>query len=143
MRRAVDLQVDAIDRLESTLSVPADNIIPVQMAARLDHLDPRVSAGAYHNSVGTNNRLQDVDATVRVVIDASESYVIDDASSGSLIDLKRLKSDVIDELTTDTSAWSASGLSSDSEIQWDDERSRFLGAVEFGFESSDTIHPNY
>ena len=128
--RSDELQIEAINRLESALDVPADNIIPVAIAQQSDDLDPRVSVGASLDSTSPNNKLEDASGTVRVIVDGTDDYV---ASEGTL-GLSRIQSDVVDALTEHSAAFYAAGLTAEEEIAWNDAVNRYLGATRFGFE---------
>ena len=140
MTRSDELQIEIIHRLKTALYLGGDGgVIPVAIAKQSDELDPRVSVGASISSSARNNKRQEVDATVRVIVDATQSYV---DQHGTLA-LSRILSDVVDELTTHSETWSADGVSSEDEIAWNDELNRYLGVVELGFESNSTLHPTY
>jgi len=140
MTRSDDLQIEAIGRLKSALDLPADgDVIPVAIAQQRDGLDPRVSVGASISSSARNNKRQEVAATVRVIVDGTQSYV----DANGTLGLSRILSDVVDELTTHSETWSAQGVTSEEEIAWGDELNRYLGVVELGFESNTTLHPTY
>ena len=128
--RSDELQIEAIDRLESALDVPADNVIPVAIARQSDDLDPRVSVGASLDSTSPNNKMEDASGTVRVIVDGTDDYV---ASEGTL-GLSRIQSDVVDALTEHSAAFYAAGLTAEEEIAWSDAVNRYLGASRFGFE---------
>jgi len=128
--RSDELQIEAIDRLESALDVPADNVIPVAIAQRSDGLDPRVSVGASLDSTSPNNKMEDTSGTVRVIVDGTDDYV---ASEGTL-GLSRIQSDVVDALTEHSAEFYAAGLTAEEEIVWNDDVNRYLGASRFGFE---------
>jgi len=140
MTRSDELQIEAVTRLKSALDLPADgDVIPVAIAQQRDGLDPRVSVGASISSSARNNKRQEVAATVRVIVDGTQSYVDQNGTLG----LSRILSDVVDELTTHTESWSAQGVTSEEEIAWAGELNRYLGVVELGFESNTTLHPTY
>jgi hypothetical protein len=128
--RSDELQIEAIDRLESALSVPADNVIPVAIAQQSDDLDPRVSVGASLDSTSPNNKMDDTSGTVRVIVDGTNDYI---ASEGTL-GLSRIQSDVVDALTEHSAAFYAAGLSQEEEIAWNDNINRYLGVSQFAFE---------
>ena len=140
MTRSDDLQIEAIGRLQSALELGEDGgVIPVAIAQQSDGLDPRVSVGASISSSARNNKRQEVSATVRVIVDGTQSY----ADQNGTLGLSRILSDVVDELTTHTETWSAEGVNSEEEIAWNDDLNRFLGVVELGVESNTTLHPTY
>ena len=128
--RSDELQIEAIDRLESALDVPVDNVIPVAIAQQSDDLDPRVSVGASLDSTSPNNKMEDASGTVRVIVDGTDEYV---ASEGTL-GLSRIQSDVVDALTEHSAEFYATGLTAEEEIAWNDAVNRYLGASRFGFE---------
>jgi len=137
--RSDELQIEAIGRLESALSTPADNIIPVAIAQQSDDLDPRVSVGASLNNTTPNNYQEDTTATVRVVVDGTKDYV---ASNGTL-GLSRLQADVVDVLTEHTTDWYAAGLTQEEEIAWNDNVNRYLGVSKFSFERNAAARSPY
>ena len=140
MTRSDDLQIEAIERLQSALDLGEDGgVIPVAIAQQSDDLDPRVSVGASISSSARNNKRQEVSATVRVIVDSTQSYVDQNGTLG----LSRILSDVVDELTTHTETWSADGVNSEEEIAWSDDLNRYRGVVELGVESNTTLHPTY
>ena len=140
MTRSDDLQIEAIGRLQSALELGEDGgVIPVAIAQQSDDLDPRVSVGASISSSARNNKRQEVSATVRVIVDGTQSY----ADQNGTLGLSRILSDVVDELTTHTETWSADGVNSEEEIAWNSDLNRYLGVVEFGVESNTTLHPTY
>ena len=140
MTRSDDLQIEAIGRLQSALDLPEDGgVIPVAIVQQSDDLDPRVSVGASISSSARNNKRQEVTATVRVIVDGTQSYVDTNGTLG----LSRLLSDVVDELTTHSETWSAEGVNSEEEIAWNSDLNRYLGVVELGVESNTTLHPTY
>ena len=140
MTRSDELQIEIIHRLKTALYLGGDGgVIPVAIAKQSDELDPRVSVGASLDSTNRNNKRQEISATVRVIVDGTQSYV---DKNGTLA-LSRIQSDVVDELTTHSETWSADGVSSEDEIAWSDELNRYLGVVELGFESNSTLHPTY
>jgi len=128
--RSDELQIEAINRLESALSVSADNVIPVAIAQQSDNLDPRVSVGASLDSTEPNNKMEDASGTVRVVVDGTKDYV---ASEGTL-GLSRIQAEVVDALTEHSADFYAAGLSQEEEIAWNDSVNRYLGVSQFGFE---------
>lgn len=140
MTRSDELQIEAINRLQSALNLGEDGgVIPVAIAQQSDHLDPRVSVGASISSSARNNKRQEVSATVRVIVDGTQSYVDQNGTLG----MSRILSDVVDELTTHSETWSADGVNSEDEIQWSDDLNRYLGVVELGVESNSTLHPTH
>jgi len=128
--RSDELQIEAIDRLETALDVPSENVIPVAIAQQSDDLDPRVSVGASLDSTSPNNRRENASATVRVVVDGTNEYV---ASEGTL-SLSRIQSDVVDALTEHSAGFYAAGLTAEEEIAWNDAVNRYLGASRFAVE---------
>ncbi|PHQ43944.1 hypothetical protein Z052_02045 [Halorubrum sp. C191] len=136
--RADDVQIEAIGRLESALSVPSEHIVPVAVAQRNDDLDPRVAVGASLTGTDRENLRQSGSATVRVVVDGTEEYV---ENNGTLA-LTRLLSDVVDELTQHSDGWRSTGVSRQEEVAWSDAINRYLGVVEIGVEASG-LHPTY
>ena len=128
--RSDELQIEAIGRLEAALDIPADNVIPVAIVAKRDDLDPRVSVGASLDSTEPNNRLEEASATVRVIVDGTESYVETNGTLG----LSRIQSDVVDGLTEHAADLYAAGLSQEEEIAWNDTVNRYLGVSQFRFE---------
>ena len=140
MTRSDELQIEAIGRLQSALDIAEDGgVIPVAIAQQSDDLDPRVSVGASISSSARNNKRQEVSATVRVIVDGTQSYV---DQNGTLA-LSRILSDVVDELTTHSETWSADGVNSEEEIAWSDDLNRYLGVVETAHESNSTLHPTH
>jgi len=140
MTRSDELQIEAIERLQSALDLGEDGgVIPVAIAKQRDDLDPRVSVGASISSSARNNKRQEVNATVRVIVDGTQAYVDQNGTLG----LSRILSDVVDELTTHSETWSADGVNSEEEVQWSDDLNRYLGVVELGVESNSTLHPTH
>ena len=149
MTRSDELQIEAIDRLKSALDLGEDGgVIPVALVqgpsdtndfVNPDELDPRITVGASINNSTRNNKRQEVTGTVRVIVDGTKFYVKD---NGTLA-LSRILSDVVDELTTHSEAWSADGVNSEEEIAWSDDLNRYLGVVELGVESNSTLHPTH
>lgn len=138
--RSDELQIDAIARLQSALSLPTDGgVVPVAISQKKDDLDPRVSVGASLDSTTSNNRQEDVTATVRVIVDGTQSFV----NANGTLELSRLQSDVVDELTTHTTEWYAAGLDSEEEIAWSDGVNRYLGVSQFSFERNNTTRSAY
>jgi len=138
MTRAFDLQGDTISRLETALSISADNVIPVQIAKQKDGLAPRVSVGASLDSTGRNGIRQGVSGTARVIVDGTRSYVGNNGVQG----LTKLQGSVIDELTTHSPNWRTDGMESEQEVAWSDDVNRYLGVTQFSFERIDP-HPHY
>jgi hypothetical protein len=138
MTRSDDFQKAAISRLESALSIPSANVIPVQIAAQSDDLDPRVSVGASLDSTERENLRENAEATVRVIVDGTVGYV---ESNGTLA-LSELQSDVIDELTQQASGWRDPAVTDESEIAFSDDVNRYLGVVELSV-GDGGIHPTY
>lgn len=138
MTRAGTLQADIIGRLESALSISTDNVIPVQIVQQSDDLDPRVAVGASLDSTDRNGIRQPVAGTGRVIVDGTQSY----AKENGVLSLTQLQGSVIDELTAHSENWRATGLSDETEVAWDDDLNRYLGATQFSFERIDP-HPQY
>ena len=130
--RSDDLQISAINRLNDALDLPGGGgVIPVAIAQRSDDLDPRVSVGASLDNSVRDNTTESVTATVRVIVDGTQSFV---DANGTLA-LSRLLSDVSDELTTGRDdGWRPTGVNSEEEIAWASELNRYLGVVELGVE---------
>lgn len=130
--RSDDLQISAINRLNDALDLPdGGDVIPVAIAQRSDDLDPRVSVGASLDNSVRDNTTESVTATVRVIVDGTQSFV---DVNGTLA-LSRLLSDVSDELTTGRDdGWRPTGVNSEEEIAWVSELNRYLGVVELGVE---------
>ena len=130
--RSDDLQISAINRLKDALDLPdGGDVIPVAIAQRSDDLDPRVSVGASLDNSVRDNTTESVTATVRVIVDGTQSFV---DVNGTLA-LSRLLSDVSDELTTGRDdGWRPTGVNSEEEIAWVSELNRYLGVVELGVE---------
>ena len=137
--RSDELQIEAIERLKSALSVPAENVIPVAIAQQSDHLDPRVSVGASLDSTAMNNKMEDASGTVRVVVDGSKDYV---ATSGTL-GLSRLQGDVVDTLTEHTATLRATGLTGEEAVAWNENVNRYVGVSQFGFERNAALRSPY
>jgi len=135
MSRSIDLQEEAINRLGAALPTPADNVIPIQIAAQRDDLDPRVSVGAT-TTTDRGNKLETVSGTVRVIVDGTEAYVAANGTKG----LSDIQAAVVDELTSHSSMWGANGVSNEQPIAFDDSVNRHLGVVETTHERIDT-HP--
>ena len=136
--RSDELQIEAINRLETALDIPADNVIPVAIAQQSDDLDPRVSVGASLDSTSRKNLRETATATVRVVVDGTKDYV---ASNGTL-GLTRLQSDVVDELTTQQPGWNAPGVTASEEIAWADGVNRYVGVTQLSVTASG-LHSAY
>lgn len=136
--RADTLQQTALSRLETALSLAAENIIPVQIAQRSDDLDPRVSVGASLNSATRDGKIQDSTGTVRAITDATAGYV---EANGSL-DLTALQADVIDELTKHDAGWQEPELTNESEVAWEAGTNRYVGVIEIDVDDWD-LHPHY
>lgn len=130
--RSDELQITAINRLSDALDLPdGGDVIPVAIAQRSDDLDPRVSVGASLDNSVRDNTTESVTATVRVIVDGTQSFV---DVNGTLA-LSRLLSDVSDELTTGRDdGWRPTGVNSEEEIAWVSELNRYLGVVELGVE---------
>ena len=130
--RSDDLQISAINRLNDALDLSdGGDVIPVAIAQRSDDLDPRVSVGASLDNSVRDNTTESVTATVRVIVDGTQSFV---DANGTLA-LSRLLSDVSDELTTGRDdGWRPTGVNSEEEIAWASELNRYLGVVELGVE---------
>ena len=137
--RSDDLQIEAITRLEAALPVADDNVIPVAIAQQSDGLDPRVSVGASLDSTEPDNFKENATATVRVVVDGTQSYVDTNGTLG----LSRLQGDVVDVLTEHTTDWYAAGLTAEEEIAWNDNVNRFLGVSQFSFERNAAARSPY
>lgn len=138
MTRSDTLQIEAISRLESALSIPADNVIPVQIAQQSDDLDPRVSVGASLESTTRDGKIEESTGTVRVIVDGTKDYA---ASNGTLA-LTELQSEAIDELTEHADGWNEPGLEGEEEVAWNDDLNRYLGVVEIGV-GDWGLHPSY
>jgi len=136
--RSDELQIEAITRLESALSVPADNIIPVAIAQQSDDFDPRVSVGASLDSTARENLRETATATVRVIVDGTKGYV---AANGTL-GLTRLQSDVVDALTTQRPGWNDPEVTASEEIAWADDVNRYLGVTQLSVTASG-LHSEY
>lgn len=137
MSRSVDLQKEAINRLGAALPIPADNVIPVQIAAQRDDLDSRVSVGATITT-DRGNKLETASGRVRVIVDGTESYVAANGTKG----LSDIQAAVVDELTSHSPAWGANGVSNQDPVSFDDSVNRHLGIVETTHERTD-IHPTH
>lgn len=137
MSRSIDLQGHAIGRLAAALSVPADNVVPVQMAARNTDLDPRISVGATITT-DRGNKLETVSGQVRVIVDGTDEFVKTNGTAG----LSEIQAAVVDELTSHSPAWGAVGVSSQQPVAFDDSLNRHLGVVETAHERTDT-HPTH
>lgn len=138
MTRSDTFQKTAIARLESALSVPAENVIPVQIAQTSDGKDPRVSVGASLNSTERSNLREDATATVRIIVDGTKQYV---KQNGTLA-LSELQGDVIDQLTENRTGWRDPSLTNEEEIAWSDGANRYLGVVELTV-GDGGLHPTY
>lgn len=138
MTRSDTFQTTAINRLASALSIPAANVIPVQVAGQQDDLDPRVSVGASLDSTTRVNHREEVTATVRVIVDGTGGYV---ESNGTLA-LTALQADVVDELTTHDDGWRAGGVDSEEPVAWSDAVNRYVGVVQLTVHDTG-IHPTY
>lgn len=134
--RSDDLQIAAITRLEATLDIPADNIIPVAIAAKRDDLDPRVSVGASLDSAGRDNNLEATTGRIRVVVDGTGEYVATEGTLG----LSQLQSAVADELLTIRDGFQPT-LQTEDEIAWSDTVNRYLGVSEFTVERTTLADP--
>ena len=137
--RSDELQIEAIERLKSALSVPAENVIPVAIAQQSEDLDPRVSVGASLDSTTPNNRREDATGTVRVVVDGTKDYVDSEGTLG----LSRIQADVVDALTEHTAEFYAAGLSQEEEVAWNDNVNRYLGVSQFTFERNGAARSPY
>lgn len=153
--RADQLLIDAMDWLETDADVrtglgatgygdsygddyggslddaPGD-VIPIQIAKESE-ADPRIAVATSETSSTRNNRQEEKTFEVRVIVDATQSYVQDE-DRGSILDLKRLKSDVADVLTTHRDGWGAGGVQADEEIAWSEDVNRYLGVMQFAYE---------
>lgn len=138
MTRSDTFQIEALDRLTAALSIPEANVIPVQIAADRGDLDPRVAVGASLESSRRENLREEATATVRVVVDGTPGFV---ESNGTLA-LTRLQGDVVDELTEHRAGWRDPGVTNETEIAFNDELNRYLGAVELSV-SDGGIHQTY
>jgi len=138
MTRSDELQIAAINRLESALSVNADNIIPVAIAQENDDLDPRVSVGASLSGSNRENLRQVREGRVRVIVDGTESF----AQTEGTLALTDIQHALEDELTKHEPPWGARGLRRMDEVAWDSNANRYLGVQEWAVERS-SIHPNY
>jgi hypothetical protein len=134
MNRSIDLQGHAISRLTTALSVPAENVVPVQMAARSSDLDPRISVGATITT-DRGNKLETVSGQVRVIVDGTDEFVKTNGTAG----LSEIQAAVVDELTSHSPAWGAVGVSNQQPVAFDDSVNRHLGVVETTHERTD-IH---
>ena len=137
--RSDELQIATIERLETRLDVPTENVIPIAIAAESGDLDPRISVGASLDSTTNNNKMEDATATVRVVVDGTEDYV---ASNGTL-GLSRLQADVVDELSRHLSGIAATGVTNEEPVAWAESVNRYLGVVEFGIERNAALRAPY
>ena len=136
--RSDELQIEAIDRLEAALDVPADNVIPVAIAQQSDDLDPRVSVGASLDSTSRENLRETATATIRIVVDGTKEYI---ASNGTL-GLTRLQSSVINELTTQRPGWNDPEVTASEEVAWADGVNRYLGVTRLSVSASG-LHSRY
>ena len=136
--RPLDLQEELIERLQTALPIPDENIIPAAMAKETDHLDPRVTVAAWLENSTHGNKLEGQTARARIAVDSTKGYV----RANTLRDLAELKTAVINEATSDSPAWGGEGVSVDDPIRFDDELGRYLGAVETTHERTD-VHPQH
>jgi len=141
--RSDELLIEAIARLKNSATIQgrlrADGgVIPATVATKHDDLDPRLSVAVTLNSTSRNNLCQSTNGTVRVIVDGTEQFV----KGNGVLELKRLQSDVVDQLTQHSDGWQADGLNTEDDIEWSDEINRYLGVVEFSV-SETGMHPNY
>jgi len=112
-------------------------IIPVQVAAEKDDVDPRLSVGASTTSSSRPNTRVEETAELRVIVDATKGWVKPDGTDkGSILELTRLKSAVKETITENRDGWRAQGVTSDDEIQWEDSINRYMGVIAVEFERS-------
>lgn len=133
--RSLDLQGEAIERLDAALGLPPENVIPVQMAEDTTQFDPRVLVGATITTE-RGNKTETVSGTVRVLVSGTEEFVESNGTAG----LTEIQGTVVDELTTHSPVWRANGLRRQEPIAYDPVPNRHVGAVETAHERTD-LHP--
>lgn len=136
------LLVELITRLKANDDITerlggSGGVIPVQVAAEKDDLDPRISVGVSTSSTERQNRLEDKTFEARVIVDGTRDYV----DSNNVLGLIELLDAAADELTTHRNGWGAEGITSQEEVAWADEVNRYLGVVSATFERIDPAAP--
>ena len=136
-----DLQAAAIGWLEDA---GVDDRVdgPIVPAAKAPHSDADaiVAVGGRYLESGRDNRLDERSFILRVLVAGSADYV--DGPDGSILDLSETKDAAVDALTVHRDGWRATGVSDDVGIDWSDTLDRYLGAVQLGYERTET-HATY
>jgi len=132
--RSDELQQTVIDRLRVALSVPSTNIIRSGVAAQRDDLDPRITVGATVTST-PENRVEQATGTVSVSVDGTNAYVLAAANSEEPR-LKTLIGDIKAEMTRHTKPLRAAGVSDETDVAFEENINRYVGAISFEVERS-------
>lgn len=132
-----NLQEEAINRIKSNVSIPdGGGVLPISVASQeffieptFSRFNPRVSVSAERVSTNRINQVQETVASVRVVIDATDTFV----EKNGTLRLTELQDDIVDELKNHSGEYTADGVETETSVEYEESIQRYMTVTEFRF----------
>lgn len=139
-KRIAHLRKSTIERLNSDPDVdsylePDGGVIPAALAQDYDDLVPRISVGVSVNDLARDNKLEEKELQVRVIVDVTKEWLTEDESPEAADELLDAVGDV---LTTHADGWLFADNADIEEFGWSDATDRYLAVAQTTAERTDT-----